>query len=92
MRYYEIQTINLGTKVGNKSFARPYQSWKKGSIENFNKLIGQYVSKKSDFNSFFDRQLLDIQKKLNRQPREKLNFDSPKDVFFNYLNLCALTT
>ena len=73
-------------------FARPYHSWEKGSIENFNKLIRQYIPKKSDFNNFSNRQLLDIQKKLNRRPREKLNFDSPKNVFFNYLNLYALTT
>ena len=27
---------------------------------------------------------MNIQKKLNRRPREKLNFSTPKDCFFNF--------
>ena len=33
-------------------FAHPYCSWEKGSIENSNKLIRQYVKKESNLNNY----------------------------------------
>lgn len=63
-------------------FADSYCSWQKGAIENANKLIRKYIPKKANFNDFSDRKILEIQKKLNRRPREKLNFDTPKSRFF----------
>jgi len=63
-------------------FADSYCSWQKGSIENSNKLIRKYIPKKADFNDFSDRKIMEIQKKLNRRPREKLDFDTPKYRFF----------
>lgn len=64
-------------------FADPYCSWQKGAVENTNKLIRQYFPKGTDFNSVSDLDVKYIQHKLNKRPREKLNFMSPKDVFFN---------
>lgn len=66
-------------------FADSYSSWQKGAIENANKLIRKYIPKKANFDEFSDRKIMDIQKKLNRRPREKLNFDAPKCRFFNYV-------
>ncbi len=66
-------------------FADPYSSWQKGAIENTNKLIRQYIPKGSDFNTFTDEHIHNVQLKLNRRPRQKLNFSSPKDCFFNLL-------
>ena len=63
-------------------FADSYCSWQKGAIENANKLIRKYIPKKSNFNDFSDKRIMEIQKKLNRRPREKINFDSPKQRFF----------
>ena len=63
-------------------FADSYCSWQKGAIENANKLIRKYIPKKSNFDSFTDRKIMEIQKKLNRRPREKLNFESPLKRFF----------
>lgn len=63
-------------------FADAYCSWQKGAIENANKLIRKYIPKKADFNDFSDRKIIEIQKKINRRPREKLNFESPKTIFF----------
>lgn len=67
-------------------FADSYSSWQKGRIENANKLIRKYIPKHSNFNDFSDKRIMDIQKKLNLRPREKLNFDSPKNAFFR--NVC----
>ena len=63
-------------------FADSYSSWQKGAIENANKLIRKYIPKKSNFNDFSDKRIREIQKIINRRPREKLNFDSPLRRFF----------
>lgn len=66
-------------------FADSYSSWQKGAVENTNKLIRQYIPKGADFDDFTDRDLMDIQKKINRRPREKLNFSTPKNEFFKLI-------
>ncbi len=63
-------------------FADSYSSWQKGAIENANKLIRKYIPKKANFDDFSDKRILEIQKKINRRPREKLNFDTPLKRFF----------
>ncbi len=65
-------------------FADPYSSRQKGAIENANKLIRQYILKKLSFNNITDDEVMKIQYKINRRPREKLNFYSPKQRFFNF--------
>lgn len=57
---------------GKVYFADSYCSWQKGAIENANKLIRKYIPKKANFDDFSDRRIMEIQKKLNRRPREKL--------------------
>ena len=67
-------------------FTDAYSSWQKGRIENTNKLIRKYIPKGADFTQFSDTKIMNIQKKLNRRPREKLNFMTPLDCFFNYFS------
>ena len=62
-------------------FADPYASWQKGAIENMNGLIRQYIPKGANFDDFSDDEILNIQRKINRRPREKLNFISPIKSF-----------
>lgn len=57
---------------GKVYFADSYCSWQKGAIENANKLIRKYIPKKANFDDFSDSRIMEIQKKLNRRPREKL--------------------
>jgi len=67
-------------------FAHPYSSWERGLNEYTNKLIRQYIPKKSSFENFSDNYIADVQYKINRRPREKLDFKSAKDIFFNLVN------
>ena len=67
-------------------FADSYASWQKGAIENANKLIRQYIPKGTDFDRLTDDFIHSVQLKINRRPREKLNFHSPKDEFFKFLS------
>ena len=66
-------------------FADSYCSWQKGAIENAYKLIRKYIPKNANFDNFSNVKILKIQKKLNRRPREKLNFEAPVKCFFNSL-------
>ncbi len=43
-------------------------------------------AKKSVFDDYDDNYITDIQYKINRRPREKLKFESPKNIFFNLVN------
>jgi len=63
-------------------FADPYASWQKGAVENTNKLIRQYIPKQANFDDFTDKRIAMIQKKINKRPRQKLNFQTPKCEFY----------
>ncbi len=63
-------------------FAHPYCSWERGLSEYSNKLIRQYIPKKSNFDNFDDDFIKQTQFKINRRPKKKLNFKLPKDLFF----------
>ena len=76
---HELITEKIGVKV---YFTDPYSAWQKGSIENANKLIRQYIPKGTSFKKYSDKEIKLIQHKLNRRPREKLGFNSPKNEFF----------
>ena len=65
-------------------------SWQKGTIENTNKLIGQYILRKDLFEHYTDKRMMSIQKKLNERPREELNFSTPKCEFFKHVYHFAL--
>lgn len=65
-------------------FTDSYSSWQKGNIENTNKLIRQYIPKGTDISTVTDKRIAMIQAKINRRPREKLNFLTPNEVFFKH--------
>lgn len=73
-------------------FADSYSSWQKGAIENANKLIRQYIPKGTDFSTLSDKFIRKVQHKLNRRPREKLYFETPKEVFFKQIDNFAVAS
>lgn len=62
-------------------FARPYHSWERGTNENTNGLIRQYLPKGTDFTKVKDEVIHGIQEKLNNRPRKKLNYLTPNQYF-----------
>ena len=82
-------TKKLGVTV---YFADSYCSWQKGAVENQNKLIRQYIPKKSNFNNFSDQFIINVGRKLNLRPRKKLNFSTPKTEFFRQIAIFALAS
>ena len=70
----------------NVFFAHPYCSWEKGLIEYTNKLYRQYIPKGANFDDFTDQDIKSIQYKINRRPRKKLGFKTPKFCFYSAIS------
>jgi IS30 family transposase len=62
-------------------FAKPYASWQRGSNENLNGLIRQYIPKKTDFDTVTDEKIEQIMNELNNRPRKRYNFETPLNMF-----------
>jgi IS30 family transposase len=73
-------------------FARPFASWERGSNENFNGLLRQYVPKKRSMNTVDTEEITMIQNRLNNRPRKRLGFKTPAEVFNQSLKRVALRT
>jgi IS30 family transposase len=64
-------------------FADPYASWQRGTNENTNGLVRQYLPKKTDFTNLSDSDVQFVADCLNNRPRKVLNFRTPFEVFNN---------
>jgi IS30 family transposase len=73
-------------------FARPFASWERGSNENLNGLLRQYVPKKRAMSTVSDEEIRMIQNRLNNRPRKRLGFKTPAEVFHQSLERVALRT
>ena len=73
-------------------FARPFASWERGSNENLNGLLRQYIPKKRSMSTVTDEEIRMIQNRLNNRPRKRLGFKTPAEVFHQSLKRVALRT
>ena len=64
-------------------FADPYRPWQRGSNENTNGLIRQYLPKKRRLDNLTDQEVTRIEKRLNHRPRKCLDYLTPYEVFNN---------
>ena len=61
-------------------FATPYHSWERGTNENTNGLIRQYLPKGQCMKSLTQVQCNRIARELNNRPRERLGFRTPAEA------------
>ncbi len=62
-------------------FARPYHSWERGSNENANGLLRQYLPKGESMAGLTQQQCNAIARKLNTRPRKRLGFRTPLECY-----------
>ncbi|MCH8317950.1 MAG: IS30 family transposase [Bacteroidetes bacterium] len=67
----------------NFYFAHPYSSWERGTNENTNGLIRQYIPKTAKFDELNTSQLTEVMNKLNSRPRKVLGYESPMKNFMS---------
>ena len=63
-------------------FANPHQAWERGSNENANGLIRQYLPKGVTLAGVTQRECNAIAEKLNNRPRKRLGFKTPNECFY----------
>jgi len=63
-------------------FATPHHSWERGTNENTNGLIRQYVPKGVDMTTLTQHDCNVIATKLNTRPRRRLDYRTPQECFY----------
>ena len=89
--FAEHQRID-GELQSTTYFADPFASWQRGSNENFNGLLRQYIPKKRPLSTVTQEEIKMIQHQLNNRPRKRLGFKTPNEVFMQSVKRVALRT
>ena len=76
--YKELETL-LETKV---YFATPHHAWERGTNENTNGLIRQYMPKGSNLSFISQAACERVAEILNNRPRKRLGFKTPNEVYY----------
>lgn len=62
-------------------FATPHHSWERGTNENTNGLIRQYLPKRTSMAQVTQADLDSVARKLNTRPRKRLGFRTPEECY-----------
>ncbi len=83
-----LETLNIFNI--QSFFCDAYSSWQKGGVENLNKLVRQYLPRKTDLSKITDDEVYRIQERLNNRPRKSLNYLTPNEIVANYITSGAI--
>jgi IS30 family transposase len=77
--FHGYEHVEAKTKV-KFYFATPYHSWERGTNENTNGLIRQYIPKGQDLKDLTQTKCNWIAKELNTRPRKRYGMKTPKEL------------
>lgn len=84
MSQHKILSADLNMSV---YFCDPRSPWQKGTVENTNGLIRQFLPKGSDLSDISQDRLDEISHLLNTRPRKSLDYQTPKEVYMKEFKL-----
>lgn len=79
--FHQYKKIEKATKT-RFYFATPHQSWERGTNENTNGLIRQYLPKGTSMADLTQQKCDAIANKLNSRPRKRLGFKTPEELMY----------
>ena len=77
---HEALAEELGLSI---YFAHAYSAWERGTNENTNGLLRQYLPKGRRFDDLTEQELQSYLDQLNSRPRKCLNYQTPDEVLRN---------
>jgi IS30 family transposase len=79
--FHAYKKVEAATNV-KFYFATPHHAWERGTNENTNGLIRQYLPKRKSMAHVTQRECDRIAKKLNTRPRKRYDYDTPEERFY----------
>lgn len=70
-------------------FADPHAPWQRGTNENTNGLVRQYLPKGTDLSGYSQEELNAIAAEINERPRKTHGFRSPAEVYCDFIETYA---
>lgn len=87
--FHDYELVEKATGV-TFYFATPHHSWERGTNENTNGLIRQYIPKRTSMARLTQRNCGAVARKLNTRPRKRLGYRTPLECSDQFLASVAL--
>jgi IS30 family transposase len=78
--FHEYRALEQATRT-RFYFATPHHAWERGTNENTNGLVRQYLPKRQSMAQLTQHDCNRIATKLNRRPRKRLNYRTPEECY-----------